>query len=84
MKKALDDRDETELLFPVYRSVRAQGAGFEYYVVGFAVFHLTGWDIHGSNDSRLYGYFVDMVWEGIQTESGGDPDFGAKAVELIE
>jgi hypothetical protein len=84
VRNALDDRDETELLFPVYRSVRAQGAGFEYYVVGFAVFHVTGYDIHGSKDSRLYGWFVDMVWEGIQSESGGDPDFGAKAVELIE
>ena len=84
VQKALDDRDETELLFPVYRSVRAQGAGFEYYVVGFAVFHLTGYSIHGSSDSRLYGYFVDMVWEGVQGESGGDPDFGAKAVELIQ
>jgi hypothetical protein len=82
---ALDIRDETELLFPVYSQTRASGAGFEYYVVGFAVFHVTGYEIHGSKDSRLYGYFVDMVWHGIVSESG-EPgsDFGAKAVALIE
>lgn len=81
---ALDIREGTELLFPVYNAVRAQGAGFEYFVIGWAVFHVTGYDIHGSKDSRLYGWFVDMIWEGIQSESAGDPNFGAHAVALIE
>jgi hypothetical protein len=81
---ALDFRDETELLFPVYSKVQAQGAGFEYWVVGFAVFHITGYEIHGAKDSRLYGYFVDMLWEGIISESAGDPNFGANTVTLIE
>jgi hypothetical protein len=84
VKSALDFRDETELLFPVYSKVQAQGAGFEYWVVGFAVFHVTDYRIHGSNDSLLYGYFVDMLWEGIISESAGDPNFGANAVALIE
>ena len=69
-KGALDFRDETELLFPVYNEVRAQGAGFEYYVIGWAVFHVTGWDIRGVNDGKIYGYFVDMVWTGVGTSSG--------------
>jgi putative Flp pilus-assembly TadE/G-like protein len=81
---ALDFRDETELLFPVYSSVRGSGSGFEYFVVGFAVFHITDYDIHGSKDSRLHGYFVDMLWEGIISESAGDPNFGANTVTLIE
>jgi hypothetical protein len=85
VKDALDLRNETELLFPVYSSTRASGAGFEYYVVGFAVFHVTGYDIHGSKDSRIYGYFMDMVWHGIISESGETGgDFGAKALALIE
>jgi putative Flp pilus-assembly TadE/G-like protein len=84
VKSALDVRDETELLFPVYSQTRAQGAGFEYFVVGWAVFHITDYDIHGSKDSRLYGYFRDMVWEGIISETAGAPNFGAKTVSLIE
>jgi hypothetical protein len=84
VKGALDFRDETELLFPVYSLTQAQGAGFEYFVVGWTVFHVTGYDIHGSSDSRIYGYFRDMVWEGIISESADEPNFGAKTVALIE
>ena len=84
IKGALTNRDETELLFPVYNATRAQGAGFEYYVIGWAVFHVTGYTIHGANDSKVHGYFVDMIWAGIQSETAGDPDFGARTVSLIE
>lgn len=84
ISNALDFRDETELLFPVYNAVRAQGAGFEYYVIGWAVFHVTAYEIQGSKNSRLYGWFVDMIWEGVGSESAGDPDFGARTVTLIE
>ncbi len=84
IKGALEARDETELLFPVYNATQAQGAGFEYYVIGWAVFHVTGYTIHGANDSKIHGYFVDMIWAGIQSESAGEPDFGARTVSLIE
>jgi hypothetical protein len=86
VKDALDYRlgSQPDLLFPVYNSVRAQGAGFEYYVIGFAVFHVTDWEIHGSKDSRINGYFMDMVWTGVPASSGGAPNFGARAVALIE
>jgi hypothetical protein len=84
ISNALDFRDETELLFPVYNATRAQGAGFEYYVIGWAVFHITDYEIQGSKNSRLYGYFVDMIWEGVGSTSAGDPSFGARTVSLIE
>jgi hypothetical protein len=84
IKGALDFRDETELLFPVYNAVKAQGAGFEYFVIGWAVFHVTGYTIHGANDSKIHGYFVDMIWAGIQSQSTGSQHFGARAVALIE
>jgi Putative Flp pilus-assembly TadE/G-like len=84
IKGALEARDETELLFPVYNAVRAQGAGFEYYVIGWAVFHVTGYTIHGAKESKIHGYFVDMIWAGIQSEHAGEPNFGARTVSLIE
>jgi hypothetical protein len=84
VKGALDKRIGDVLLFPIYRQTRAQGANFEYLVVGWAGFRVTGYEIHGSKDSRLYGYFEQIIWQGIQSESAGDPDYGARAVTLLE
>lgn len=86
VKEALDYRlsGEPDLLFPVYNAVEESGSNFRYYVIGFAVFHVTSWEIHGSKDSRINGYFMDMVWTGVPASSGGAPGFGARAVELIE
>jgi hypothetical protein len=84
VKSALDFRDEDELLFPVYRQTRAQGAGFEYDVVGWVGFHVTDYQIQGVKNARIYGWFTTIIWEGIQSETGGKPDFGARAVTLLE
>ncbi|MGH3023807.1 MAG: pilus assembly protein TadG-related protein [Gaiellaceae bacterium] len=84
VRNALDDAVGRELLFPVYRDTRGGGANFEYEVVGWAGFLLTGWEVHGSKDSRLHGEFTRVIWEGIVSESAGAPDFGARAVTLVE
>jgi Putative Flp pilus-assembly TadE/G-like len=86
VKEALDYRlgGEPDLLFPVYNATEEEGSNFKYYVIGFAVFHVTSWEIHGARDSRINGYFMDMVWTGIPASSGGVPGFGARAVQLIE
>ena len=84
IKGALESRDEDELLFPVYRETREQGAGFEYLVVGWVGFHITDYEIQGVNNARINGWFTKIIWEGIQSETGGDPDFGARAVTLLE
>jgi hypothetical protein len=85
--RALDARlgGDRDLLLPVYNATRAQGAGFEYYVIGWAVFHVTGYTINGAKNAWIDGYFVDMIWAGIQSSTaGGAPNFGARAVELVE
>jgi Putative Flp pilus-assembly TadE/G-like len=84
IKGALDARIGDALLFPIYRETRSSGSNFEYLVVGWAAFRVTGYDIHGSKDSRLYGWFEEIIWQGIQSETAGDPDFGARAVTLLE
>ena len=83
MQGALDDRIGDELLFPVYRSVRGQGANFEYEIVGWVGFVMTSYDARGSS-GLLYGSFTRVIWEGIQNQSGGATDFGARSVSLIE
>jgi hypothetical protein len=84
IKNALDVRMGDVLLFPIYRETRASGSNFEYLVVGWAGFRVSGYTIHGSNDSRLYGWFEQVIWQGIESDSAGEPDFGARAVTLLE
>lgn len=84
VKEALESRFEDELLFPVYRGTRAQGAGFEYEVIGWIGFRLFDFDIKGSKTGKLYGEFTRVIWEGILSESADGEDFGVRSIELIE
>lgn len=73
-----------ELLFPVYDVVRDSGANFEYRVIGWVGFLVTGYSAHGQK-ARVEGEFVRVIWEGILSESGsGSEDFGVRSVELVE
>jgi hypothetical protein len=84
VRNALDNRLNTEMLFPVYRETSSGGANFEYEVVGWAGYVITSYEIQGSKKNKLYGYFSRVVWEGIGSESADTPDFGARAVSLVE
>jgi hypothetical protein len=81
---ALDSRLGTDMLFPVYRNTRGGGANFEYEVVGWAGYVITSYEIQGSKKNKLFGYFTTVVWEGIGSETAGAPDFGARALSLVE
>jgi hypothetical protein len=81
---ALDQRLNTEMLFPVYRTIREEGANLEYEVIGWVGFMLTSYAVHG-NSGTIYGHFTRVIWEGIQNESASeDPDFGVRSIQLIE
>jgi Putative Flp pilus-assembly TadE/G-like len=86
VKEALEDRLGVgkEILIPIYTETRAQGAGFEYYVVGWVGWVTTSFDIRGVRDVSIFGHFTQIIWEGIQSESGTDDGTGARAVSLIE
>ncbi|MGH3006639.1 MAG: pilus assembly protein TadG-related protein [Gaiellaceae bacterium] len=73
-----------ELLFPVYRETRAEGAGFEYEIVGWVGFVVTDFEIKGSKNSTISGYFTQVIWEGIFSEEVAAEDFGAAAISLVE
>jgi hypothetical protein len=85
-QNALDQRigPGKELLLPIYNDTRGDGAGFDYHVVGWAGYQVTGYTINGSKDAVVNGKFVEIIWEGIQSEHGGEPDFGARSVELVQ
>jgi Putative Flp pilus-assembly TadE/G-like len=86
VKEALEERIGVgkEILIPIYTETRAQGAGFEYYVVGWVGWVTTSFDIRGVNDVSIFGHFTQIIWEGIHSESGTDDGLGTRAVSLIE
>jgi Putative Flp pilus-assembly TadE/G-like len=86
ISRALDSRigPGKEILLPIYTETRAQGAGFEYYVVAWVGWTTTSYVIRGANEATIYGSFTRIIWEGIQSENGGDDGLGARAVSLIE
>ena len=83
VKDAMDARIGDELLFPVYRSTKGGGSNFEYDVVGWVGFTVTGFSAHGSKGT-VQGRFERIIWEGILSESAPTADFGVRAVQLVE
>jgi hypothetical protein len=83
VRNALEGRFGTEILLPIYSEVRGNGSGFDYKVIGFAGFHVTGIQINGSK-SKIFGWFERVIWEGILNETAPENDFGARTIALVE
>jgi len=83
IKKALDDRLGTELLFPVYRSITGGGSGAEFDIIAWVGFVPTTFNVGGSNGT-IRGYFTKVIWQGLADETGTVPDHGARVISLIE
>ena len=79
----LQSRIGTDLLFPIYRTLKATGSNAEYFIVGWVGFHLTGTDLQG-NKEKLYGYFTEVIWQGLQGSSGGVVAPGVHVVQLVD
>ncbi|MFL5912017.1 MAG: pilus assembly protein TadG-related protein [Gaiellaceae bacterium] len=83
IEAALSDRLGTELLFPVYDTLKDTGSNAQYDVIGWVAFHLTSFDAHG-NDGDLSGWFTKVIWAGLQSSTNKHlPDFGVYSVELV-
>ena len=80
---SLADRIGSEILFPVYRKLTGTGSNAQYEIIGWVGFYLTGFKLTG-NDEKLYGHFTQVIWEGIQSETNSQPDFGARAIALVD
>jgi hypothetical protein len=83
IKNAMDDRVGTEMLFPVYRTIREEGANLEYEVIGWVGFFITDYRAQGNNGT-VSGYFSRVIWEGTLTGTSGSADFGVRSVALID
>ena len=72
----------TELLFPIYRTITGSGSTADYEVIGwigFVVEDVTG----GGSNATLHGYFTRVVWEASPTTAPA-VDYGVRAIELID
>jgi hypothetical protein len=84
VQAALQARIGSVLLFPVYDTLTGQGSNATYHVIGWVGFHLDSFTARG-NSGSLTGYFTQVIWDGIQSETGSNqPDFGARSVQLID
>jgi hypothetical protein len=83
IRKALNDRLGTELLFPVYRSITGGGSGAEFDIIAWVGFVPTSFTLGGSSGT-IRGYFTKVIWQGLADETGTVPDHGARVISLIE
>jgi hypothetical protein len=89
VQSALDNRINTVLLFPVFKTLTGTGQNAQYDIIGWIGFYLTSYDVHG-NSATLHGYFTTYIAEGILAQhspgGGGVPSsfFGVQSIQLIE
>jgi len=83
VKAAMNFKLGDELLFPIYDQITGGGANFQYHVVGWVGFIVTDFTAKG-NGGTVDGHFGRVIWEGIQSTSGANGDFGVRAIELVE
>ena len=107
MQAALTANVGKELLFPVYDTTGNNGSGLYYNIVGWVGFVLTDFStgnnssLNGTcsargNTGQLCGYFTDVIWEGLQGQTGNNngngngngngqnaDNFGASSVQLV-
>jgi Flp pilus assembly protein TadG len=85
IQDAMQQRIGTEMLFPVYDTYSGQGSNAQYHIIGWVGFFVTAVDPNGNN-GNVSGYFTRVIWTGIQASSagGGGPNYGARAVQLVD
>lgn len=81
VRNALTERVGSELLLPVYRDRQKRNGKVRYRVVGWTGFHLAGYD---RTTLRLRGWFERVIWDGIQSDSSSEHDFGVRTIALID
>lgn len=85
VKEAMADRlsGDPVLLFPIYDRIIGSGSGAEYHVVGWVAFHVSSYEANGSS-GKVKGSFEKVIWEGIQSQSGNNLNYGTTTIELVE
>jgi len=82
-REALTLRLNTEILIPIYDSLKKGGSTAEYNIIGWIGFVPT--EFAGGGDSgKLIGHFTRVVWRGLPAASSSVPSFGVRTISLVE
>lgn len=73
---------DSDMLFPIYKTISASGSNAIYDIVGWVGFHVTKYQASGST-GKVWGSFTKVLWEGIQSDSGNNLNFGTSTIELV-
>ena len=85
MQNALDVRNNTELLFPVYDTIKGTGANAQYHVIAWVGFHLTGHDESRQHRQRSpAGSRRSCGPVSPLPTATGQPNLGARVVNLVD
>lgn len=79
---ALQQRLNSDLLFPVYDQTQAGGTNMKYHVIAFVGFHITDYKFQGSNNGSISGYFVQVSWQGTGASSSPGA-YSATTTQLV-
>lgn len=82
-RTALDFRIGDVLLFPIYETLFGTGSNAEFKVVGWVGFEVSDYQSSG-NTAWVRGAFTEVIWEGVQSQSGAGLNYGVRAIQLIE
>ena len=71
------------LLFPIYDRISGSGSNAVYNIVGWVAFQVTSYNANG-NTGKINGWFKEVIWEGVQSQSGENLNYGTTTIELVE
>jgi hypothetical protein len=85
VKGAMSERlnGDPVLLFPIYDKIIGSGSTATYHIVGWVAFHVSDYTANGST-GKVNGAFTKVIWEGIQSQSGQNLNYGTTTIELVE
>lgn len=78
----MNDPARNVLLFPIYKSITGSGSTAVYVIAGWVGFKVTSFKASGS-EGEVKGSFQQVIWEGIQSASGANLNFGVRSVALV-
>ena len=82
-KDALNLRLNTEVLFPVYKTITGPGSNAQYDIIGWVGFVPTSFQANGSS-GKVIGSFKRIIWTGIQGGKANQQNFGSYTVQLVD
>jgi hypothetical protein len=83
VKDALAGRMQDTLLFPIYKSIKESGSNAEYDIAGWVGFKVSSFKATGS-EGTVNGSFTKVIWEGIQSDTGNNMNYGTYTIQLVE